>query len=41
MTFYDSLAENTSTGIARAAVYTFLIGAITVIATKKHIVLKV
>lgn len=41
LTFYDSLAENTTTGIMRAAVYTFVLGAITVFATKKRVLLRV
>ncbi|MBN1291726.1 MAG: DUF5009 domain-containing protein [Candidatus Latescibacteria bacterium] len=41
LTFYDSLGENTTTGITRALVYTLFLGAITVILTKKRVLLRV
>ena len=41
LTFYDSLGENTATGIMRAMVYTLFLGTITVISTKKRILLRV
>jgi len=41
LTFYDTLGLNTATGITRALVYTLFLGVITVIATKKRVLLRV
>ncbi|MBT4482149.1 MAG: DUF5009 domain-containing protein [Candidatus Latescibacteria bacterium] len=41
LTFYETLGENFATGITRAIAYTIFLGTITVIATKKRILLRV
>jgi predicted acyltransferase len=41
LTFYEALGANTAVGIIRAAAYTAFLGAITIIATKKRIFLRV
>lgn len=41
LSFYETLGQNTATGITRAFVYTLFLGTITVIATKKRIMLRV
>jgi len=41
LTFYETLGQNTALGIARAVAYTVFLGALTVIATKRRVLLKV
>lgn len=41
LSFYETLGNNTATGIARAFVYTLFLGTITVIATRKRVLLRV
>ena len=41
LTFYEALGADTATGIIRAIIYTAFLGTITVIATKKRILLRV
>ncbi|MFC1606473.1 DUF5009 domain-containing protein [Candidatus Latescibacterota bacterium] len=41
LTFYEALGDNVASGIARAVVYTLCLGVITVIATKKRVLLRV
>ncbi len=41
LTFYETLGQNTAVGITRAILYTVFLGAITVWATKRRILLKV
>ena len=41
LTFYETLGQNTYMGITRAILYTVFLGAITVLATRKRILLKV
>jgi hypothetical protein len=41
LTFYETLGQNTAVGITRAAIYTAFLGTITVLATKKRILLRV
>ncbi len=41
LSFYEILGQNTAVGIARAILYTAFLGTITVIATRKRIMLKV
>ena len=41
LTFYDTLAESTALGITRAFVYTLILGAMTVIATRNRVLLRV
>jgi heparan-alpha-glucosaminide N-acetyltransferase len=41
LSFYETLGENTAIGITRAILYTVFLGAITVIATKKRVLLRV
>ena len=41
LTFYDKLGENTASGIVRAMAYTVFLGVITVMASKKRVLLRV
>ena len=41
LTFYETLGGNTATGITRAILYTVFLGAITVLLTKKRVLLRV
>jgi heparan-alpha-glucosaminide N-acetyltransferase len=41
LTFYETLAESTALGLARALVYTLFLGAMTLVATKYRVMLRV